>query len=291
MDWKEWIYWGRFVQIAYEMYASNPVSPAPPSKFPEGWRLAANVTMYPHIKSFSKQEFAGFMAQSLDDPHHQLFAFRGTASRLDWLADFQFRLEPFDEVPGGSKTERGFSDLYRSMTISLPPSPSSAKLGSRAMPMREYLERLPPKTRLTVTGHSLGGALATLHAFVSASLYHEVQLVTFASPRVGDETFIQCFHNMCINNTRIYNHPDIVPKVPPEVIGYEHVNPSVGINSNVYPIKHSVDCFHSLNTYLYVMGADGIDIGSCYEPLPQAKESEPTEGKEASHGKSASTTD
>eukprot|EP00937_MAST-01D_sp_MAST-1D-sp2_P005774 g5774.t1 len=57
------------------------------------------------------------------------------------------------------------------------------------------------RTSLKVTGHSLGGALASLCAFDLAHLecIHkrnvEINVVTFGSPRVGDHSWSQAFNN------------------------------------------------------------------------------------------------
>lgn len=77
-----------------------------------------------------------------------------------------------------------------------------------------------------ITGHSLGAALATIAAMDIAvidlaqedKIKNPINLYTFASPRVGDNTFAKAF-NEFINETRINafrfaNSEDIVPKVP-----------------------------------------------------------------------------
>jgi len=58
------------------------------------------------------------------------------------------------------------------------------------------------------TGHSLGGALATLAADQYGS---GAELYTFGSPRVGDRTFADHFR---VNAYRFVNNDDVVTKVP-----------------------------------------------------------------------------
>lgn len=233
------IFWGKFVEVAYKMYAQNPVSPSTPPDFPSGWERVANLSMTPRLESFKEKEFAGYIARSLDNPLQQAVVIRGTESGLDWLSDFEFVLESFHEVPHSGKTERGFTNLYRSMTIEY----EDTSLPSQSL--ISGLDQLPAGTRLVVTGHSLGSSLATLHAFVAGSKQIDVELVTFASPRVGDHAFVQAFQQMKIKNTRIFNHPDIVPKVPVEIAGYRHIEPGIEMNSALFPIKHSIPCYHA----------------------------------------------
>lgn len=72
-------------------------------------------------------------------------------------------------------------------------------------------------TRLLITGHSLGAAMATL----LASLLGKVELYTIGSPLVGDDAFVATLAN--VNNHRYVDCSDIVTHVPPHEFGYRHV--------------------------------------------------------------------
>ncbi|KIY92224.1 Lipase [Monoraphidium neglectum] len=86
--------------------------------------------------------------------------------------------------------------------------------------------------RVRITGHSLGGAIATLCAYdLSArppktgagSL--EVSMYTFGAPRVGNKAFAKVFDERLHNRAwRITNASDIVPSVP-RLMGYSHALP------------------------------------------------------------------
>jgi hypothetical protein len=74
------------------------------------------------------------------------------------------------------------------------------------------------QARTIFTGHSLGAALATL----AASLYTPDALYTFGSPRVGDQAFVNTVKG--IGTLRRYvDCCDIVTRIPPEPLFYEHV--------------------------------------------------------------------
>ena len=75
---------------------------------------------------------------------------------------------------------------------------------------------------LWFTGHSLGGAMATICAgrcMLSHIKSNPTQIITFGSPRVGNKRYINFVK---VNHIRWVNNNDIVTKVPPAWLGYRH---------------------------------------------------------------------
>jgi hypothetical protein len=70
-------------------------------------------------------------------------------------------------------------------------------------PRLEALRAHNPRRRFWFTGHSLGGAMATL----AADRFGRGSLVTFGAPRVGDKHFVATFRASAY---RIVNNTDIV---------------------------------------------------------------------------------
>jgi triacylglycerol lipase len=71
---------------------------------------------------------------------------------------------------------------------------------------------------LHITGHSLGGGMATIAA---SRLKNRVKNVyTYGSPRVGNKRWVNV--NSDFNYQRFVNNNDIVPKVPLWIMGYRH---------------------------------------------------------------------
>ncbi|CAE7208577.1 LIP [Symbiodinium sp. CCMP2456] len=82
------------------------------------------------------------------------------------------------------------------------------------------LRRLNDSRKVVLVGYSLGGALATLGALdLCCKGFRQVELITFGSPRVGNEMFRNFFREKCLTTgalrvARFVNTLDLVPHVP-----------------------------------------------------------------------------
>ncbi len=85
--------------------------------------------------------------------------------------------------------------------------------------------------KLWFTGHSLGGAMATISAgrcFLAHIPATPEAVYTFGAPRVGTKRYI---NNVEVDLTRWVNNNDIVPRVPPTWLGYRHTGQQRYINT------------------------------------------------------------
>ncbi|MCK5726036.1 MAG: lipase family protein [Thiotrichaceae bacterium] len=85
--------------------------------------------------------------------------------------------------------------------------------------------------KLWFTGHSLGGAMATICAgrcLLSHINTVPEQLCTFGSPRVGNKRYINYAN---IDYYRWVNNNDIVTRSPPAWMGYRHTGTEMYLNS------------------------------------------------------------
>jgi hypothetical protein len=103
-------------------------------------------------------------------------------------------------------------------------------------------------------GHSLGGALSTLCALELAKHgYGKVELITWASPRVGDAQFVCCVQKAVqsrrLQIARFVNGLDVVPKLPPDLCGFKHVCEEIRLDAWVRAITVGPVAAHSLTTY------------------------------------------
>jgi len=91
------------------------------------------------------------------------------------------------------------------------------------------------KYNVFITGHSLGGADATVFAFLLNTDYNDIiiKLITFGCPRVGDIKWKNTFDNINnIINIRITNNRDIVTVIP--LIGYHHVGKQILLTKDYF---------------------------------------------------------
>lgn len=133
--------------------------------------------------------------------------FRGTDTITEWIKDAELAQVRYPYLGGGGLTEEGFTSVYSSLEADI-----VAALG-----------RLPAGsvTRLVITGHSLGGALAVLAApdLNQHTAFAKPTLYTFAGPRAGDPTFATGIYDPSVPDSwRVVNTNDLVPFLPKEVV-------------------------------------------------------------------------
>ena len=191
----------------------------------------------------------------VDQSGDVVIAIRGTEGILEWIHDAEFLQVPCPFLVGAGHTEDGFTDMYESLRTGAAPN-SPTVVG--ALPNLSF-----PKSvgSVTVCGHSLGGALATLLALDVAAntAFSNPAVYTYGSPRTGDSLFAGTYDQVVKNSSRIANRIDIVPALPPP-IDYEHVLNPYELNPvRLVPlppkelVKSNVACEHSLQTYLYLL--------------------------------------
>jgi hypothetical protein len=124
-----------------------------------------------------------------------------------------------------------------------------------------------PIASLVITGHSLGGALATLLALdvaANTALGKNLAAWTFASPRTGDPSFADTYNQVVPNTVRIANRMDLVPKLPLPPL-YKHVLGIFELNP-MLKVKLDILCQHHLTTYLFLLS---LLTGGAVLPLDQ----------------------
>ena len=182
---------------------------------------AIKSTLHSIDEKFSDvQGFSNKSSQGIVINHEDFIvaAFRGTDEIADWLDNLNVSSQP--SALGNIHT--GF---YKALMDIWPQMKSCIRSFRRA------LDDHPGKS-LWLTGHSLGGALATLAA---ATLIEADETFygayTFGSPRVGDRVFARNFNVEVKNKVfRFQNNNDLVSRIPTRMMGYSHAGSFVYIS-------------------------------------------------------------
>lgn len=254
--------YGQFVEAAYKSFDFDPSSPSyatclfPKSSLLEksglaqtGYRLTKNLRATSGIQlprwiekapswAVTKSSWIGYVAVCQDKEEiarlgrrDVVIAFRGTATCLEWLENLRATLTQVghnhnrnnNNNNNGPMVESGFLSLYTSGT----------KCSSSLQTMvREEISRLlqsygDEPLSLTITGHSLGAALATLAAYDIKTAFKRAPLVTvisFGGPRVGNRSFRRVLEKQGTKVLRIVNSDDLITKVPGFVIDNSNEN-------------------------------------------------------------------
>ncbi len=289
--------YGAFIAVAYDMHRVDPGNPAPALQpAPNGFKFIAWVQMKDFVLSSSDWSFYGLLAQSTADPDRFVLAIRGTSSPEEWWDDLTSVVPAPWNGPG--LVGFGFDRIYQTLRIvdlSVPaPAPAVAAMAASAVgqggtfaeqvaaavhrhaeaarPAIGAVAAAKPAVRtIAVTGHSLGGALATLyvaehaHKAAAGTAMDGVEvslLCTFASPRTGDPVFARAFDALPLTSWHIVNELDVVPKLP--AIGFEHVDQLQLYNSGLM-VRWTPTCWHSLLTYLHLLDPrQPLDAGCAF---------------------------
>jgi triacylglycerol lipase len=147
------------------------------------------------LPSYDDGNTQAFLA---DSPQLRALAFRGSDDLKAWQTNLKTRPVPWS---GPGRVHQGFLEALEA---------AWAKLG-------RFLTAADPRP-LLVTGHSLGGGLATL----AASRLPQALLYSFGAPRAGDAAFCHDMDKRAERHRRYVCYRDPVCLLPPGLLGYRH---------------------------------------------------------------------
>lgn len=171
------------------------------------------------------------------DPNIIVVAFRGTSplDTYDWQVDVDFS---WYEMEGTGRIHGGFMKaLGLQKETGWPKQLPKAQHDFAYYTLRQKLTEIAKtndKAKFILTGHSLGGALATLFVTVlglhdeSAILEKLLAVYTYGQPRVGDQQFAEFMGNTVrkygIKYHRYVYSSDMVPRLPFDgiIFKYKH---------------------------------------------------------------------
>jgi hypothetical protein len=209
-----------------------------------------------------------------------VLTFRGSVTVRDFIADgdpFQYSLKDPTWIPNADGREksawigvhRGFHDyLFKKVTRS--DGTSATKFDIILGHLRSLLDE-HEGFYVLVSGHSLGGALATLFSFYAAceDWVPAIYCISFASPRIGNIQLSRSFQKLeCegrILHLRVVNNRDPVPLLPNRLylctavcptIMFRHVGIELRLYGKTSATMKSFYCPRFHNSYLRQVVSD-----------------------------------
>ena len=205
----------------------------------------------------------------VETPTAVIVAFRGSEMAPaikdlnDWIYDSNAQMQG-GSYWGGGKVHKGFAQCANSVYAKVLPT------------VKLYAGARKP---VWITGHSLGGALATLMAFRLKPLTpNVVGLYTFGAPRVGNKDFRSAFLSKGFTYGRWVNDRDPAPVLPPEwmsfvQIGHMHrIRSDSGVNFNAsgnYPFDATQIGDHFMLNYLKAIWRELPPAEKAMLPAPE----------------------
>ncbi|CAL5337554.1 unnamed protein product [Camellia sinensis] len=253
---------------------------------PNGWRPSANWIGYVAVSNDETSAYLG---------HRDItIAWRGTETKLEWIADFTDYLKSVshEKIPSPDsrvKAEAGFIQVYTDKDTTCKFCKYSAREQILAEVKRLIQKYADEELSITITGHSLGSALATINAYDIAETGVDVMdngrvvpicVYSFSGPRVGNDRFKKRLEELGVKVLRVRNVHDKVPKVPGiffneqvppmmQQVGemlpwcYSHVGAEIALDhkwSHFLKEKSDLACYHNLEALLHLLdGYSGKD--------------------------------
>ncbi|KAL2074861.1 hypothetical protein VTL71DRAFT_8640 [Oculimacula yallundae] len=157
---------------------------------------------------FSQAQVVGYVGI---DPANKIIvvSYKGTKSLANIIADLLVPKEKCDELAIGCKFHQGFRYAWGDVRMNTERAVQAARA--------KY-----PDYGLIITGHSLGGAVATIAAAYLRQLGYPCDVYSFGSPRVGNQVFADYFNWQAGAHYRVTHTDDPAPRFPGRGLKFYH---------------------------------------------------------------------
>ncbi|KAL3329578.1 hypothetical protein AABB24_033768 [Solanum stoloniferum] len=322
---RELIRYGEFIQAAYHCFHSNPATcnegdsrkvalPDKSYKVTKSLYATSSIGLPNWVDDVApdlgwmtqRSSWIGYVAICNDRSEIKrmgrrdiVIALRGTATCLEWGENFRDLLVQIpaetteiesESGEGQAKVECGFLSLFQTAGVNVPSLAESV-----VNEVQRLIEQYKGESlSITVTGHSLGAALALLVADEVSTCTPDappVAVFSFGGPRVGSRSFADRLNSKNVKVLRIVNNQDVITRVPGMFVSeeldkklresgfvsgvlnvldksmpwaYAHVGTELRVDTRMSPfLKPDADvaCCHDLEAYLHLV--DGYFASNC----------------------------
>ncbi|KAG5588955.1 hypothetical protein H5410_039469 [Solanum commersonii] len=324
---RELIRYGEFIQAAYHCFHSNPATcnegdsrkvawPDKSYKVTKSLYATSSMGLPKWVDDVApdlgwmtqRSSWIGYVAVCDDRSEIKrmgrrdiVIALRGTATCLEWGENFRDLLVQIpaetteiesesESSEGQAKVECGFLSLFQTAGVNVPSLAESV-----VNEVQRLIEQYKGESlSITVTGHSLGAALALLVADEVSTCTPDappVAVFSFGGPRVGNRSFADRLNSKNVKVLRIVNNQDVITRVPGMFVSeeldkklresgfvsgmlnvldksmpwaYAHVGTELRVDTRMSPfLKPDADvaCCHDLEAYLHLV--DGYFASNC----------------------------
>jgi predicted lipase len=159
----------------------------------------------------------GFVGYNTKD-NQIVVSFRGSVNTENWITNLDYIQTPYKSVPG-AQVHEGFYTAYTAVS-------------SQVINAVKALKTAHPTATYLITGHSLGGALATFAGVdikTTLGVTTTMSMYTFGSPRTGNQAFSDFVFKQFSTQgyQRLTHYNDVVPHLPPTEFGFNHAGNEV----------------------------------------------------------------
>ncbi|KAF4630999.1 hypothetical protein G7Y89_g7134 [Cudoniella acicularis] len=179
--------------VGIEISCSNGVCPS----------LTA-VTNYAFL-GYDQSEASGFVG--IDATNKLIVvSYAGSANFDNYVADLLAPLESCSDLVSGCKMHQGFQYAWEDVQDTTMPAVKAA--------VAAY-----PTYSVIATGHSLGGAVATVAGAYLRAAGIPTDIYSYGSPRIGNEAFVDFVDAQAGVNYRVTHYNDPIPRYPAKLLG------------------------------------------------------------------------